>query len=105
MVPDPAPQVILRPPGVGNLHQAEREPCRVAGDKILVTGASGFVGSAVASALAASGYSVRALLRSASPRTNLSNLDVEIVEGDMCEPASVARAVRYGRGEELTARR
>jgi dihydroflavonol-4-reductase len=51
----------------------------------------------VASALAASGYSVRALLRSASPRTNLSNLDVEIVEGDMCEPASVARAMQGAR--------
>lgn len=60
---------------------------------VLVTGASGFVGSAVAHALVQSGYRVRALLRPASNRANLANLDVEVAEGDMCEPASVARAM------------
>jgi nucleoside-diphosphate-sugar epimerase len=55
----------------------------VAGDRVLVTGASGFVGSAVARALIRSGYRVRALLRPTSKRTNLAGLDVEIVEGDM----------------------
>lgn len=67
---------------------------RVAEDKVLVTGASGFVGSAVAHALVKSGYSVRALLRPTSNRTNLANLDIAIAEGDMCEPASVARAMK-----------
>lgn len=66
----------------------------MAGDTVLVTGASGFVGSAVAHALVKSGYSVRALLRPTSNRTNLANLDVGIAEGDMCEPASVAQAMR-----------
>lgn len=65
----------------------------MAGDRVLVTGASGFVGSAVAHALVRSGYRVRALLRPTARRTNLANLDVEIVEGDMCDPGSVERAM------------
>lgn len=66
----------------------------MAGDKVLVTGASGFVGSAVAYALVEAGYNVRALLRKTSPRTNLESLDVEIIEGDMCDADSVARAMQ-----------
>ena len=65
---------------------------------VLVTGASGFVGSAVARALVDAGYSVRALVRSGSPRANLTTLDIEIVEGDMRDAESVGRAmagVRY----------
>jgi dihydroflavonol-4-reductase len=65
----------------------------VAGDKVLVTGASGFVGSAVAKALVEAGFSVRVLLRATSPRTNLAHLDVEIAEGDMCDAATVERAI------------
>ena len=63
------------------------------GDQVLVTGASGFVGSAVARALVARGVRPRAMLRAASPRGNLAGLDCEIVEGDLGDPASVARAV------------
>jgi dihydroflavonol-4-reductase len=65
---------------------------------VLVTGASGFVGSAVARALLGAGYPVRALVRPSSPRGNLAHLDVERVEGDMRDVAAVARAmagVRY----------
>lgn len=65
----------------------------MAGDKVLVTGASGFVGSAVVRALIRSGYCVRALLRPTSKRTNLAGLDLEIVEGDMRDAASVAQAM------------
>ncbi|HUB63945.1 MAG TPA: hopanoid-associated sugar epimerase [Methylocella sp.] len=65
----------------------------MAGDKVLVTGASGFVGSAVVRALIGSGYSVRALLRETSKRLNLAGLDVEIVEGDMRDAAAVGRAM------------
>ena len=63
------------------------------GDKILVTGASGFVGAAVARAALASGYTVRALVRAASSRTNLADLNVELAEGDMRDPEAVARAM------------
>jgi dihydroflavonol-4-reductase len=63
------------------------------GDLILVTGASGFVGSAVARALKARGASLRLLARASSPRTNLEGLEAEIVVGDMADPASMARAM------------
>jgi dihydroflavonol-4-reductase len=69
----------------------------VAADKVLVTGASGFVGSAVARALIGAGYHVRALLRKTSKQVNLAGLDVEIVEGDMREAAAVTRAVAGSR--------
>lgn len=69
----------------------------MAGDRILVTGASGFVGSAVALALLRAGYNVRALVRRTSSRRNLSGLDVEIAEGDMCDPQSVSRAMAGSR--------
>lgn len=66
----------------------------MAGDKVLVTGAAGFVGSAVAHALAGSGFSVRALIRPTSRRCNLEGLDIEVALGDMREEAAVRNAMR-----------
>ena len=60
----------------------------------LLTGASGFVGSAVLRALLASGHEVRVLLRETSDRRNLEGLDVEIVTGDLCDRASLDPALR-----------
>jgi dihydroflavonol-4-reductase len=60
---------------------------------ILVTGVSGFVGSAVARALLDAGHSVRALVRPTSPRGNLAGLGIEVVEGDIRDPGSMARAL------------
>jgi dihydroflavonol-4-reductase len=65
---------------------------------ILITGASGFVGSAVARALLQSGEQLRVLIRPTSARTNLADPRLEIAEGDMSDAASIARAmtgVRY----------
>lgn len=73
-------------------------PMTITPGLVLVTGASGFVGSAVVRTLLGAGYAVRALVRSTSPRDNLAGLDIEFVTGDMREAGSVERAmagVRY----------
>ena len=67
------------------------------GGLMLVTGASGFVGSAVATAARKAGYRVRVLVRRSSPRTNI-HPDDEVVIGDICDRGSLLRAlqgVRY----------
>ncbi|MGB0671182.1 MAG: hopanoid-associated sugar epimerase [Rhodospirillales bacterium] len=60
--------------------------------KALVTGATGFVGSAVARHLLDRGVSVRVLVRPNSDRANLAGLDVDVAEGDLNNPASLAAA-------------
>ncbi|HMD63224.1 MAG TPA: hopanoid-associated sugar epimerase [Stellaceae bacterium] len=62
-------------------------------DLSLVTGATGFVGAAVARALLRRGERVRVLARPRSDRRNLAGLSVEIAEGAMEDPRSLARAV------------
>jgi len=61
--------------------------------KTLITGASGFVGSAVLRQLLAAGHTVRALVRPNSDRRNLADLPVEIVTGDLTDRASLDRAL------------
>ena len=63
---------------------------------ILVTGASGFVGSAIAAALRDRGHAVRVLARASSPRTNLNPTDV-VCEGDLRDRASLAAALKGAR--------
>ena len=60
--------------------------------KALVTGATGFVGSAVARRLLDAGWAVRVLARPGSDRRNLQELDVDIAEGDLTDAASLQRA-------------
>src|SRR5215472_4814700 len=62
-------------------------------DKVLVTGASGFIGSAVAHRLVESGFSVRALVRAKSPRAHLAGLDLDFFEGDLRDRKSLERAL------------
>ncbi len=61
--------------------------------KSLVTGANGFVGSAVMRCLLAAGHEVRCLVRPGSDRRNLDKSTVEISEGDLRDTASLQRAV------------
>jgi len=64
-----------------------------ASDSVLVTGASGFIGSAVVRALAHDGYRVRALCEPGRSDDNLDGVDVERVSGDVRDPATLDRAV------------
>jgi dihydroflavonol-4-reductase len=61
--------------------------------KALVTGATGFVGAAIAKALIASGWQVRVLARAGSDRGNLQQLAAQVVEGDLNDPGSLEIAL------------
>jgi dihydroflavonol-4-reductase len=61
--------------------------------KSLVTGANGFVGSAVVRCLLTAGHEVRAMVRPGSNRRNLDSLPVEVTEGDLLDAASLKSAV------------
>jgi hopanoid-associated sugar epimerase len=62
-------------------------------DTVLVTGASGFVGSAVARKLLDRGFAVRALVRPTSPRFHLAGLDIAFAEGDLLDADTVRPAM------------
>src|SRR6478752_6718723 len=61
--------------------------------KAFITGATGFVGSHVARALAAEGAELRLLVRSTSRTDNIAELNAEVATGDLCEPASLKQAM------------
>jgi dihydroflavonol-4-reductase len=63
------------------------------GATMLVTGASGFIGSAVARKLVEEGFSVRALVRPGSRRDHLAALGIEIVDGSINSADSVRAAL------------
>ncbi len=62
--------------------------------KALVTGAAGFVGSAVLRRLVAQGIETRALVRPTSDRRNVAGLDCEIATGDLIDLASLKAAAK-----------
>jgi dihydroflavonol-4-reductase len=59
---------------------------------VFVTGATGFVGSHVARALAAQGADLRLLVRSSSDLRNIQELQAERVVGDLRDAASLKKA-------------
>ncbi|HJT19460.1 MAG TPA: hopanoid-associated sugar epimerase [Nitrospira sp.] len=61
--------------------------------KALVTGATGFVGGAVARALVRAGKDVRVLARPDADLRNLDGLTIERVAGDLRDPASLRKAL------------
>ncbi|MDE2404931.1 MAG: NAD-dependent epimerase/dehydratase family protein [Sphingomonadales bacterium] len=62
------------------------------GQRIIVTGVAGFLGSAVARALAAQGAGVLGVVRASSPRANLADFPGELAQADLRDPAAVAAA-------------
>jgi len=62
------------------------------GDRILVTGAAGFIGSSVARELVGRGAHVVALVEPGGDVANLEGLDVEVVTGDLRDPDAVTKA-------------
>ncbi len=59
---------------------------------MLVTGASGFIGSAVTRAVLARGAKVVAMVQPGAPERNLDGLDVEVVPGDLRDASAVLAA-------------
>jgi dihydroflavonol-4-reductase len=62
--------------------------------RTLVTGASGHIGAHVVRHLLAQGRAVRALVRPTSNLKGLQGLDVELVRGDVLDPASLLPALQ-----------
>ncbi len=62
--------------------------------KTLVTGTTGFIGSALARELIQDGRAVKVLVRSTSDTRNIDDLDVERAEGDLRDPDSLKKALQ-----------
>lgn len=61
--------------------------------RALITGASGFVGSNLARRLCGRRWQVRGLVRASSQTDQLARLGVELTQGSLGDPASLAKAV------------
>src|SRR5262245_46142832 len=61
--------------------------------KVLLTGATGFLGSEIARQLVAAGHDLRILVRKTSKLDGVAGLPLEKVEGDILDRASVLRAL------------
>lgn len=61
--------------------------------KTLVTGSTGFLGSAIVRELQKDGRAVRVLTRQGAETGNIDDLDVDVVHGDLRDPASLKLAL------------
>ena len=59
-----------------------------------LTGATGFVGAAVARLLLSKGHKLRVLSRKNNDRQNLQGLDVDVVEGDLAVSNTYAHGLK-----------
>jgi nucleoside-diphosphate-sugar epimerase len=66
--------------------------------KVFLTGATGYIGSAVADALRGAGHEVSGLARSDAAAARLTAMGVQPVRGDFADPASVTTAARAADG-------
>jgi dihydroflavonol-4-reductase len=78
-------------PGDTPAHPAPADPRQ---GRVLVTGATGFAGSAMLRALAGGGHRVRALVRDRSHARALELAGIEAAVGNMKDSASLTRALR-----------
>lgn len=62
-------------------------------ESILITGATGFLGSAVARIFAEAGYRLRLMVRAESSDENLAGLEAETVVADLSRPETLAAAI------------
>ena len=61
--------------------------------RAFVTGASGFIGSAVVRELLADGVEVRVLMRKGSDRKAIQDLDVEVIDGDLHDMSALSKGL------------
>jgi dihydroflavonol-4-reductase len=61
--------------------------------RTLITGATGFLGSWITRALSAAGHQPRVLVRNAKRLSVLADLTLDVVQGDILDPASLQQAM------------
>src|SRR3954454_15363937 len=66
--------------------------------RIFLTGASGYIGSAVAERLRAAGHQLTGLARSDASAARLRSAGIDAVRGDFSDPSSVAAGARSADG-------
>ena len=65
---------------------------------VFLTGASGYIGSAVADRLRAAGHVVSGLARSEAAATRISAAEIQPIRGDFTDPKSISAAARSADG-------